>query len=430
MYDKIKSIFQNVELNQIDNNSINIIDMEIYQKIIQLNKKIKIIFDEARKKNEFEFQRTIRHTFRTVLVYFEIIASKFKQYNNLDDISYQRIKLLIKKIYNINREILPSIFLFHDIGKPFNQKFHPFESAKIIEKYGLLNHFNLNRQEKLIVNKVIKYHLMMGTIYNGESSLWALKNLINDPDISEILDNNELLSLYLDLFVIFAIIDIWGYPYGIVLPNNVHQYLKLKDIFYELLSIKNNAIEFQSQLEILSFQRIGWRIANAIRIFQFHNSDKKYTLDFFLKKIWTAIREYNGDIITKENWNEYKRKYLKYTPRIQMTYGLPILMRLALGPFKKRKWKIDEHTTISPDLIEFWIALNTRIEQYILNNNLYDFPINVIWKGLPHWSKYNDRINRLLNGNDLRKIIEKSKIRLIDNKKEYNLILDFSEYLK
>ena len=426
MYNRIIEIINSINLSLVDDNSINILDTKIYKRISNINPKFKKIFNYAIKVNEYEFKRTIRHTFRVLLVYLLVLDKKFKLPCKLRDEDLQKLLHLINNINNKNEKILPLIFLIHDLGKPFNQKFHPKESAKIIDENNLLDDFNLNFEEKLIIKKVIEYHLMMGTINNGESSLWALKNLINDPEMWTIINTPSLLNLYLDILVVFAIFDIWGYFYGIVSINSLNQYLELRRIFHQLLLIKDNEKEFKKLLNNLSFNRIEWRISNAIRIFQYFNSGPNFTMIFFLKRIWDAIEKYNGDKINLNNWIEYKKKYFANTVRVQMTYGLPVLMRLAMGSFKKRRWKIDENTIINSDLIEFWIALNEKIEIFLNKKDFLELPINIIFDGLPHWTQYNKRILELLKGKMIRKIIKLSKLELKENKHQYNLILNFN----
>ncbi|MHA1753613.1 MAG: HD domain-containing protein [Candidatus Helarchaeota archaeon] len=429
MYEKIKSIFEQDILKLIDDNRVDIIKTEIYREICSIDPKIKRIFDCALCHDESEFKRTIRHIFRIIVIYFQILNGKFNPPGNLKIEIFQKICNLISKVNNINKELIPCILLFHDIGKPFDRKFHPEKSASIVKKYKLLDNYNLSFQEKLIVIKVIEYHLMMGTIYNGESSLWYLKNFVNDAETSLINNNIQLLNLYLDLLVIFATLDIYGYFYGVVNENNIIQYLELRDIFYRLLMLKDDPYKFDSLMDELTFNRIDWRLSSAIRIFQYYKINAKYSKDFFIHKIWRAFEQYSGIKVSEKNWNDIKKKYFKNTVRVQLTYGLPILMRLALGGFKRRNWKIDENTTVKSDLIQFWVALNERIELFLKEKNPQDLPINVIWNGIPHWSKFNDKIIRLFQGKILSQIIKDSNIIIAKNGKNYNLILNFNSYL-
>ncbi|MBD3230835.1 MAG: HD domain-containing protein [Candidatus Lokiarchaeota archaeon] len=428
MFETLKSIFHNAELKKIDDNRIDITKTDIYDKIVEKIPELKEIFDLGRKVDETEFNRTLRHTFRVLYVYFNIVRNKYKPAGNLSEDDFNTIRKLIKNINDENQEILPCIFLYHDIGKPFNQREHPKESAKIVDKYELTRYFNLNN-ESIIAQKVIEYHLLMGTINNGEASLWSLINFINDPKTQKITKNEILLDLFLDLSVIFAVIDIWGYPYGLVNENYLNQYFNLRNIFSKLLSIKNKK-DFFSSLNELCFERIDWRISSAIRIFQYYNSKSSYSKSFFLNKIFDAIKRLNGDNVEIETWNEYKLKNFSNIPRVQLKYGLPIMMRLALGSFKKRKWKIDENTKVQTDLIVFWRSLDERIAEFIRNRDVLNLPIDVVWEGLPHWKKYDKKIIEIFKGKVFQEIIEHSVIQYDEQENNYNLILNFRKRIE
>ncbi|MHA1230422.1 MAG: HD domain-containing protein [Candidatus Helarchaeota archaeon] len=411
MYTRLLKIFNNYDVNLVDDNRIDILETELYKSIINIDPQIREIFNLAIQSDKFEFLRTIRHIFRVLIVYFKILNDKFKPPGKLNNLEFNQIKHLIKKINNRNKEILPCIFLLHDIGKPFNRRFHPEESAKIVDNYQLAENFNLKEDEKIVVKKTIEYHLMMGTIYNGESSLWKLLTFRSDPE-TDVLLLNKNLELFLDILVIFAIMDIWGYPYGIVSKTNINEYLNLKSIFQYLLSFDNYKF-FKNKLDELAIKRIDWRISSGLRIFQYYNTKPLYSMEFFLRKIWNAIYRYNGIKITDENWNEYKQKYLSQTIRAQIHYGLPVLMRLTLGNFERRNWKINEDTIVQTDLIQFWISLNQKIKKYA--GNLKDFPINLVLNGIPHWSKFNKQIIGLFKGEIISKLIEESEILTASN---------------
>jgi hypothetical protein len=424
-FDEFIAIFSDPNLRKIDDNRISITDTKYFKNIVKIMPKLEIIFSDARDKDEFECNRTIRHTLRILTVYFLILNGEFKPPGKLPKDYFNIIRDLIAKINNINNKFLPAIFLLHDIGKPFNQRSHPKESAKIIEKYNLLDYFNFEEKRNILVKKVIEYHLMMGTINNGESSLWALINFIKDKETSILIDEEKLLDLYLDVSVVFAVLDVYGYGYGIVNSNYIDQYFELKNIFKKLLIIEDKE-EFYKTLDSFCFERIDWRLSSALRIFQYYNSTPVYSKEFFIERIWDAINRCTGDIVNSNNWDDYKIKKFTNTSRVQLMYGLPIMMRLAMS-FERRSWKIDENLVIKTDLIDFWLALNNRINVFLEKSDGGKFPIQVVWKGLPHWSQFDDNIFNLLKGESISKIIMNSKIE--QKQDEYDLILDFEKYL-
>jgi len=428
MYPLIKSIINGLTLDVIDDTRIDITSIDSYNKLLN-HHDLKVIFEQAQLRDSFEFSRTIRHTLRILIVYFSLLNRKKLLQNKLDDGKLGELRRLIEAVNKENERILPTIFLLHDIGKPFNQKFHAQESVKIIKQFNLLDPKEFSQREIIMIIKVIEYHLLLGTINNGESSFYALKHLRADPEFKIILDDHGYLQRFLDLLVVFALLDIFGYPYSEITPNMVNQFMDFRSNFSDLLSITDDK-KFNEEIKELSFNNIDWRLANCIRIFQNINTKPLYTENFFRQKIWDAIEDYENVKIEKDNWNEYKNSKFAFIPRLQIIYGLPVLMRLAIGPFYKRGWRIDKDTKISTRLIEFWRLLNDKTANLLENNQASDQPITVLLKGIPHWSKFDKATFKFLEKEVIETVINEAVLDLNPENKQYRLILDFEKIKK
>ncbi|MCK4285180.1 MAG: hypothetical protein KAX18_03210, partial [Candidatus Lokiarchaeota archaeon] len=121
------------------------------------------------------------------------------------------------------------------------------------------------------------------------------------------------------------------------------------------------------------------------------------------------------------NWNMIKEFILPETFKIQMKYGLAILMLLAFGKFFRGP--IEKNEKILSNLVVFWILLSKDIIKRTPKEN--KFLWNVHFIGLPNWWKWDRKFKKELNHHTLDNIIKNAAQDLDKEKKEFNLYLDF-----
>ena len=420
MIDKLNNIFSKLELSWIDSYS-KIDSSNDYLHLISIFPNLEQLFQDGNKNDREEFQRTVRHIFRLFKIYFLIKNGEFV-HETLSQESLNVIREKLLKQGSQNELVIPIILMYHDIGRLVNKKDHPFYSYKLISDENLINPFGLSNIEKLLINKVIQYHLLFATIYTGESTFYGVYSLLNDTEVNKILINTNNANRFIDLLEIFTYIDILGYSYARIYDHYIAYYdeinTKLKDILY-LWSDKTRAMK-----KALNYSRewIEWRIAGGLRIFQYINTQPYLTKNFYFERIKESINEDIELISNTINWDDLKEKYLITTMKIQIKYGLAMLMLLAFDKFFRGP--IREGDKISNNLIMFWILLAKEIEKRTSRNDEHLW--NIHFTGLPNWWKWDRKFKEQLNYQTLTNIIENSSQNFNNETKEFNLYLNFS----
>ncbi|MGM0470084.1 MAG: hypothetical protein ACQERB_14895, partial [Promethearchaeati archaeon] len=250
--------------------------------------------------------------------------------------------------------------------RPFNRTWHNIESKKIIQNNSLLAKFNLCEIEKHIILTVIEQHLLLGTIFTGESSylgsisLWnSIKNLginLSDADM----------DLIFKLLYSFTLIDIWGYEYSKIYDHYFNHYFEIRQhlakIFKKTWDLNKEIQEgfLQKELSKLDFKNFKWRIACSLRIFQFVNTKDYLTRDFYFSKIEEGLRKSNM------RWESFEENLGQNHPKIQFKYALPIMMILASETFKRKS--IEKNAEIHPEIFQFWIESCKKLDKFISKN--------------------------------------------------------------
>ncbi|MFX1324284.1 MAG: hypothetical protein ACFE8N_04960 [Promethearchaeota archaeon] len=417
MINDLYNIFKNLELSWIDS-SLDIVNSKEYNDLLSIFPNLESFFREGRLKDEDEFQRTIRHIFRLFKIYFLIQSGDTFQ-ETLSPEASSIIKEKLSTQISLNDLIIPIILMYHDIGRLDNKKEHPYYSYLLISKDKMLKAFELTEIDKILINKVIQYHLLFATIYTGESTFYGIYSLLNDIEFIKLLDNKKYIDRFIDLLEIFTYLDILGYPYSRIYDHYINYYeeinIKLKNILL-LWPNKDNALK--RSLEY-SREWMEWRIAGALRIFQYINTEVYLTKNFYIEKVKSS---FNNDFIDEEDWEIIKVNYLMEISKVQLKYGLAILMLLALGKFFRGP--IKENQKISENIAIFWILLSKEIKERSKNDN--SFLWNVHFIKLPNWWNWDRKFKKELSYESLYHIIKNSTQEFNEERREFNLYLDFS----
>jgi len=419
MIETIKEIFNDLELSWIDTSN-EIVESTTYNKLLEIFSSLKSVFNQGKDRDYEEFQRTIRHVIRMFKIYFLLRKGEFI-HETLSKESLLKIKDKIESQNSKNEMLLVLILMYHDIGRFYDRKDHPYQSYHLISSMKLLSIFNLSELDTLFVSKVIQYHLFFATIYTGESTFYGIYSLLNDREFTDMLSHGNYLNNFVDTLELFTFIDILGYSYATIYDHYLDFYneinLKLKEILKHW-NDKEKALEIAYNY---SREWIEWRIAGALRIFQFVHTKPYLTKQFFFNKIKQSITEDNSPLVSNLSWDLIREKYLTTSCKIQIKYGLGILMLLSLGKFQRSAIEPDQK--ISSNLLFFWVLLAREISS---RHNKREYSLwNVYFVGLPHWSKWNKMSMERLNYDTISSIIKNSSHNYDDKKKEYILYLDF-----
>jgi len=414
----LHALFEDIELDWIDTSN-EITDSKQYLQLISIFPNLERIFKEGEEKDKEEFKRTIRHIFRLFKIYFLLLGGKYTH----DSLSQQSMNLIREKVLNQrsrNELILPIILMYHDIGRLENKKDHPYHSYQLISEMKLLNHFKLDDSEKTIINKIIQYHLLFATIYTGESTFYGVYSLLNDFEFNNLLEDRENVNRFIDLLEIFTYIDILGYSYARIYDHYIKYYNEINNKFRFILNSwpdKEKALKLALEY---SHGWIEWRLAGGLRIFQYVRTKPYLTEEFYFNKIRESINNNLKNYFTDIGWDAIQKR-LVLTSKIQLKYGLAMLMLLAFSRFFRGPIKEDEK--ISSNLILFWLLLSKEIQRR--SSEELDYLWNIHFIGLPNWWKWDGKFRQELNYLTLSTILTNSKQEFDKSKQEFNLYLDF-----
>lgn len=423
MIHKLSKIFDNIELEWIDS-SEDIAESKHYHNVMEFFPNLKSIFELGLKKNEHEFNRTLKHIFRVIKVFFQLKDATFT-HETLSSKSLQFISEKILTQLQENENTLPLILIYHDIGRFFDLKNHPYQSYNLISENNLLDSYGLSNNDQLLIKKIIQYHLLFATIYTGESTFYGIYSLLNDEEFIPILSKEKNRELFINLLEIFTFIDILGYNYAKIYDHYVKYYDEINLILQDIFNGWPDKELILKRAYTYSQEWLEWRIAGALRIFQFVETKPHLTKEFYFNRLKESIKGNNNELLAKLNWEILKNQYLTHSYKIQIKYGLPFLMILAFGIFQRMGLKID--TGISYKLLLFWTLLSKEIASRETNNKNYLW--NVYLAGMPHWSKIDNQFIKKLTDNAIELIIKNSSHEFLKERKEYNLYLKLKQIL-
>ncbi|MFX0081111.1 MAG: hypothetical protein ACFE94_05100 [Candidatus Hodarchaeota archaeon] len=420
MIESLNKLFNDIELSWIDTYK-DITDSMEFTQLVSIFPNLENSFQEGRDKDNDEYHRTIRHIFRLFKIYFLIKNREFSHETlSQESLNIIREKLLIQ--HSQNELVVPIILMYHDIGRLDNKKEHPYYSYSIISKKNLLERYNLSGIDKLLINKVIQYHLLFATIYTGESSFYGVYSLLNDTEFKKLLTDKKSIDRFIDLLEIFTYIDILGYSYAHIYDHYIQYYNEINNKLKTILNLWPDEEKALKKALEYSLDWLDWRIAGALRIFQYVNTKPYLTKNFYFKKIQESNSKDRDKIINVTGWNELKEQYLTNSSKIQLKYGLAILMLLAFGKFFRGP--IKEEETISSNLILFWILLSEEITRRSSEEKEYLWNVHFI--GLPNWWKWDRKFKKELNYHTLKDLFKDATHDVDTIKKEFNLYLDFT----
>ncbi len=417
----LTKIFEDIDLSWIDSSKDLTISSK-YNDLLSIFPNLKGIFQDGIINDKPEFHRTINHVFRVFKIFF-LLKNGDKFHKTLSPDSIQKIKVKINNQFTRNELIVPLILMYHDIGRFFDKKNHPHQSFILISDKKLLDSFELLDNEKLLVSKVIQYHLLFATIYTGESTFFGIYSLLNDNEFIKLISNKEYLDIFVDLLEIFTYIDILGYSYASIYDHYTIYYEEINFKLKEILNFYPDSKKALEKAFDYSQNSINWRISGALRIFQFVDTKPYLTKNFYYDKLKKSVNDTGNAFIDKLDWKMIKKNYLVHSGKVQIKYGIGILMILAFGDFFRSRMKKETH--VSYKLILFWIFLSREITSKSSGNNRYLW--NVFFTGLPHWSKFDKKLIEKLDDKAIEVIIVNSSKEFDKEKKEFNLYLDFNQ---
>lgn len=423
MLDSLSKLFKNIKLSWIDSVA-DIDNSDEFSDLITIFPNLERIFQDAREKNKDEIQRTIRHIFRSYKIFY-LIKSGELSHETLSQESLNTIREKLLLQHSQNQLIIPILLMYHDIGRYIDNKKHPYHSYQLISSMRLLESFELSDIEKLLIRKIINYHLLIATIYTGESTFYGIYSLFNDPELIKLLSYENIINKFIDILEVFTYIDILGYYYTKIFDHYIKYYDEISSKLKIILKYWPDKELALKKAKEYSLEWLEWRLAGALRIFQFVETKPHLTKEFYYNKLKESIKGVGNEFISTLNWDLIKDQYLIHSYRIQMRYSLALLMILAFGSFQRMGLKIN--TGVSYKLILFWTLLSKEVISRSKNHD--KSPWNIFLQGMPHWSKIDKTFIDSLDDEVIESIIHNSNHEFDENKEEFNLYLDFERVL-
>ena len=419
---RLQSIFAHISLSDIDS-SKEIENSQFYAEFLESFPNLSEVFKMGINKDKQEFSRTIKHIFRSIKIFLNLLNNSF----TYETFSYQTISVISKKINDIqdyNTLIFPLILIYHDIGKFVRKRDHPQQSFVLISAKNLLAPFSLTNNDMILIQKVIQYHILFATIYTGESTFYGSFSIINDSSSVQLLSDNKYINLFVDLLEIFTFIDILGYSYSQIFDHYANYYeeinRKLKDIL-SLLPKKEEALQKAFQY---SQEWLDWRIAGALRIFQFIGTKPYLTEEFYyniVKASFDSISYEEFDML-EMTWEDLKLKALELSHKIQIKYGLAFLMILAFGSFHRASVK--EDAKISHKLLLFWMLLCKEVSDRSIKDEHALWNVYIL--GIHNWFTLSRENFEKIDDNLISTVVQDAKCFYNEELKEYTLNIDLS----
>ena len=421
MIKDLQNIFNKITLKDID--SLNdIVDSKIFLDFNSYYPNLKEVLAFGNERDPQEFNRTVKHIFRVIKVFLLIQNGNFS-YPGFSNNSINQIIAKIKSISDFNIDLMPIILVYHDIGKFIRKRDHPQQSFSLISEKGLLNPYKLNKKIQILIEKVIQYHVLFATIYTGESTYYGTYSLIHDNDLVDLMSESIYLDLFIDCLEVFTYIDILGYSYSQIFDHYIKYYDEINLKLKQILSLLPNIDSALDKALFYSCSWIEWRIAGALRIFQFISTQPYLTQEFYFEKLKSSMYSIPNDVQTVVNWENLVRNDLRESCRIQIKYGLAFLMILAFGSFQRATF--NQNVEISHNLISFWIILTKEI----LKRSQEDTkaPWNVYILGIKNWFSIPSKALIKINIPFIRNLISNAKSEYNKIINEYFLNLDLSQ---
>jgi len=401
-----------------------------YERFLEFFPQLLDLFRQAREREPEEFVRTIDHTFRGLAIFNRISQQAFPE-SGLDQSALLPIYRLAKEIEGLSPLLIPYILWLHDLGKLEDKGHHTVKGAELIGELQLLDDSPLEGEIRLLITKVVQYHLLIGTLYSGETSPLSFRVLLDDPEFFPIWQDPLLRRLFIDALLLFTLIDVWAYPHNHrgITPTMIENYFQLKDRLWQVLGSGQGQEEVIARLRELAQQSTDWRLACYLRSFSQIGTKPFLTQDFYQKKVMDSATLYLGRKINPSEWARFKQRHLSRFPQVQFHYALGLLCLLSFREIERFRQAFDPTLQLNPLLFKLLTLLDDRLGLW---EKVHGLPPDCLWEvyfvGLPRWSRRSDLLEKIHLPGVLEEILDEAQTQ-IDPGGIYNrLYLNFQPH--
>ena len=417
-----------ISLNWLEHNRDHIDNTAEFNTLTRLFPGLEEIFHKGRQKDPDEYVRTLIHTFQTQAAYNNVCSGEFLE-SGLEGHALGEVRHLAGSISLFSPRLMPTILWLHDIGRLEEKSRHNEKSAEMISEFGLLGKEEFSDEEALLIQKVVRYHLLIGTLYTGESSYTSFRPLMGDGQFQGILNNKTSLGMFLDSLTLFTIIDVWGYHIHDISSAMIDNYMEIRREMGEIFADRSDISGILKALTDKSRTHMDWRLMGYMMAFSKIGKKPHLTLKFYAGMVEDGFKRYAEREGLSIDWKDFKAGYLDKMDYVQFKYGLGVLIPLSYGGTGK-KMHLTEQTRMNVNLFHLLVCINNRLSKEELTNSecipsgLWD----VVFKGYPQWNRKTNFHQKLNDPGLIEEIIDRGTISADKDEDLNRLTLDFGGF--
>ena len=419
-----------ISLDWLYDNVQRINETSKFDTLVHLFPPLEGIFQKGLQKDRQEFNRTLPHTFQTQAAFNRIYSGSFPE-SGLDEDDIRDVNELAHTVSSFSPLVMPIILWLHDIGRFEDKGRHNERSAEMITEFHLLDGAGLSEEEILLIRKVIQYHLLIGTLYTGESSYLSFESLLRDEEFRTILGRKESTKLFLESLTLFTMIDVWGYHINDISPTMIGNYLDIMEEMSDIFQAREDLDDMVNGLKQKSRKHLDWRLMGYMMAFSKIGKKPHLTMDFYAGMIRDGFERYIEGEGLQIDWDRFKDIHLDKIDQVQFKYGLGVLIPLTYGGTGK-KMHLTENTRVNPNLFHLLVNINEKIsKEEDTNKNCIPGALwNVVFKGYPLWNQRTDFHERLNEPGQIEEIMGNSTVDVNEKERKNILSVDYSGFWK
>lgn len=428
--EKLTTLSKSISLDWLAKKGDNIQQTDELNNLFALFPPLQEIMAKGQKNDLREYHRTLVHIFQTQAVYNRIVAGDFPE-STLDRNDIKDVCKLAHLISSFSSVLMPAILWLHDVGRFKDKKQHNEISAEMIMQHGMLNDNGLKKEEIILIQNVVKHHLLIGTLYTGESSYTSFEHLLKDDNFLFILDNNKLMDMFLDSLTLFTMIDVWGYHINDISVTMIKNYFEINREIKTIFCSDKKTDEIMNSLREKSRDHLDWRLMGYLMAFSKIGKKSHLTYDYYLGLIKQGFKKYIDREGIVATWDEFKEKYLNKINKVEFKYGLGILIPLSYGG-TGRKMHLTKETIVNPNLFHLLVKINERIsKEEKSNRQCISMGLwNVIFKGYPPWNQSAGFFQKLNKPECIENVVRNGFVQADHNGETNVLTIDYNVVVK
>lgn len=408
LQNKLLSFSSSISFDWLNSNKDKVNKTSEYDTLIQLFPPLEDLFNKWHNEDSSEFFRTIVHTFQTQAAYNRILSGNFPE-SGLDREDIQDVCRLAESTSSFSEPLMPIILWFHDIGRFIDRRTHNERSAEMIIDLDLLKDLDLSDKEAVLVRKVVQYHLLIGTLYTGESSYMSFEPLLNDNEFQTLLKDQFYTKIFIEALTLFTMIDVWGYHINGVSSITIGNYLDIMGEMEEIFAESSDISKIKRRLKEKSKKHMDSRLMGFMMAFTKIGTKPHLTLEFFKSMLNETFQKYITEKKLSIDWNTFKDRYLNKIDKVHFKYGLGVLIPLSYDGTDSQKHFMEDKR-VNPNLLHLLATINNKIlkEEKTNSNCNPDALWSVLFRGYPPWNIKTDFLVKLNQPGGIEEVVSNS----------------------